>query len=342
MLGAKMRALSLGVAVLGLLACATQTVTGTRSLQQVSDLLSGDWLSLPDVYDSSPNSGSPGYLPCQDDQFRCFDTAVKEMQKRFVPLKDACSHNAIFALLYMRVTDKCRMDTKANCGANQNSQCLWVNAKFLTYYAVTFAKMYLSAQSNYDAKQMDRVPEPWRIAFEAAEKENVTGTGNLLIGVNAHVNHDLPFAVETALRNFPAYPGNLPLSDGRKTDHDKVNDVLLAVNVPAQNELAARFDSTITASDVPGTTIDNTAVASILIAWREDAWQKGTQLYNAATPQARDLIVKAIKDYSTQQALSLRDQYNYDRLGGTGSAGRAKREAECLANKNNNCYPTCP
>ena len=39
------------------------------------------------------------------------------------------------------------------------------------------------------------VPEAWRIAFDAADHETVATLGDILLGMNAHISRDLPFAL---------------------------------------------------------------------------------------------------------------------------------------------------
>src|SRR5438477_362475 len=75
----------------------------------------------------------------------------------------------------------------------------------------------------------------WQIAFNAAKAHEEQGIGNLMLGMNAHINRDLPFVL---------YSIGLVAPDGssRKPDHDKVNDVLYDAYDPAISEGARRFD----------------------------------------------------------------------------------------------------
>lgn len=333
--------------------CILHAVAARQLLQQLSDSPEVDSLdfSTTALYTRTPTMDYGKKIPCQDDDFRCVRKAVEQMQKQFRPLKDACSHNAIFSLLYLRVTETFYEGLKVNCSSKhdsqdsqnrpvasnqQNSNCPWVNAKFMAFYDVYFANLFLSAQSNYLKGRLDLVPEPWLIQFTAADAKNVTGGGNLLIGVNAHVNHDLPFAVEHVLRNYPDMnlDGN-PSLDERKTDHNTVNKLLEDVNLPASNELATRFDCTMKPSTPePG-------APTLLIDWREDAWKKGIALATAQTSQERDMVVLDIKTYSSTLARAFLAQLSYDGTGGPGDAGRTLRDAQCASNKNIECYPTC-
>ncbi len=65
------------------------------------------------------------------------------------------------------------------------------------------------------------MPEAWRIAFETAEQGEVTGAQDMLLGINAHVQNDMPFVLaQLGLRDRKGR--------ARKPDHDKTNEALAA------------------------------------------------------------------------------------------------------------------
>lgn len=57
-----------------------------------------------------------------------------------------------------------------------------------------FADYYFEAYDNYHLNT-GNVPQGWKIAFDAAENQSVTGTGNLSLGSSAHILRDLPFVL---------------------------------------------------------------------------------------------------------------------------------------------------
>src|SRR5436189_2206016 len=100
-----------------------------------------------------------------------------------------------------------------------------------------------TTSTRYDAYtrgDLVNTPAPWRIAFDAANNHQVQGIGNLLLGMNAHINRDLPFVL---------YRMGLFNSDGtsRKAHHDKVNSVLYSAYDQAIAEGARRFDPSLSA-----------------------------------------------------------------------------------------------
>jgi hypothetical protein len=88
------------------------------------------------------------------------------------------------------------------------------------------------------------VPEAWRIAFEAADRGTVTALGDMLLGMNAHISRDLPFALaRTGLREPDGHSG--------QADFNRVNGLLGSVTPGLLHEEAERFDPTLTSTVLP-------------------------------------------------------------------------------------------
>ena len=50
---------------------------------------------------------------CKAGRIQCVDSVIREMDKRFEPLADACNHNSMFALTYLRTTEEYRRSATA-------------------------------------------------------------------------------------------------------------------------------------------------------------------------------------------------------------------------------------
>ena len=89
------------------------------------------------------------------------------------------------------------------------------------------------------------MPQAWAVAFRAADQRAVSAAGNLALGINAHVQRDLPFVLAAI---------GLVKPDGssRKPDHDAVNIFLNRVADDLYPEIARRFDPTIDAERAAG------------------------------------------------------------------------------------------
>ena len=65
--------------------------------------------------------------------------------------------------------------------------------KWVQRWDACFAQLYLDAHDADVAGDVDRVPRPWRLAFGAPAE--LPALRHVLLGINAHVNYDLPQAM---------------------------------------------------------------------------------------------------------------------------------------------------
>jgi hypothetical protein len=231
-----------------------------------------------------------GYDPtsendCKRGHERCVDAVIREMDRRFQPLAEACSHSAMFSLMYLRTTEEYQRSAL--------TPGFFTDPSFINHQDVVFARYYFDAWDDHYRGRT--VSDSWRLAFEAADSKAVNGTGDMLLGMSAHVNRDLPQVLASI---------GLVKPDGssRKPDHDKVNQFLVRVIEPLFDEAARRFDPTVDDSSVHGTYLDDTATLNLLQSWREMAWRNAERLVAATTPEARAAVVTDIERMAAMEA----------------------------------------
>jgi hypothetical protein len=230
-------------------------------------------------------SFTTGYDPssandCTAGRIKCVDAVIKEMTKRFDPLAAACDHNSMFALTYLRTTEEYRRSATA--------PGFFTDPAFINHQDAVFARYYFDAWDAYRRGDLASTSKSWQIAFANADGRRVAGLGNLLLGMSAHVNRDLPMVLaEIGLVK--------PDGSSRKPDHDKVNQFLNLVMEPLIDEAAARFDPTVDDGQIDGTTMDETGMLQILVGWREQAWRNAEALVNAPTAADRANVVAEIE-----------------------------------------------
>jgi len=247
---------------------------------------------LPPTLDAYQPSSADS---CAAGKPRCVKRTITDMSKRFEPLADACDHNAVFALAYLRTTE-----TYANVAAEPG---FFEDPAFVNHEDAVFAKYYFTAYDAWAAGQRQNVPPAWLIALDAAAAHTDSGSGNLMLGMNAHVNADLPFVLAAV---------GLVKPDGtsRKPDHDKVNEFLNHVVQPLLEEEAARFDPTMDDTNSPYG-ITYTVLMQALTGWRETAWRNAERLVNAPDDATREAIARDIQDFAAANAQALQLQYAY-------------------------------
>ena len=106
----------------------------------------------------------------------------------------------------------------------------WVEA-----WDVAFADLYLEAL-DADLGGTGRVPRPWRLAFDAPP--DLPALRHVLLGINAHINYDLPQALlrVISVEEFD----DAALIDRRRRDHERIDAVLSGRIAAEDDELAAR------------------------------------------------------------------------------------------------------
>lgn len=227
---------------------------------------------------------------CTAGRTRCVDAVIREMQRRFAPLARSCDHDNIFALSYLRTTEEYRRTIE--------NPTFFEDTAFVNHEDVVFARLYFDAYDAWHGGRPQDVPPAWAIAFHAAGNREVTASGNLLLGINAHIQRDLPMALAAI---------GLVKPDGssRKPDHDRVNEILNRISDELYAEIARRFDPTIDDAALPGTA-DDLLVFQIIPSWREAAWRNAERLASAATPAQRSQVADSIEAYAASQAETIR------------------------------------
>jgi hypothetical protein len=245
---------------------------------------------------------------CIAGRVQCVDRTIRELTRRTDTLAASCDHAVIFSLTYLRVTEEYRRTIEAP---------FFDDTPFVNHEDTIFARYYFSAHDAWSAGRIEEVPPAWRIAFDAARARSVSATGDLLLGINAHVQRDLPLVL---------YAIGLVRPDGtsRKADHDRVDIILNRVTDDLLAELARRFDPTVDDADLP-TGIDDAALFQLLAEWREKAWRSAELLAAAPTQEARELVVQTIENDAADEARAIATSTAYLPLAG----GTAARDAFC-------------
>jgi hypothetical protein len=252
----------------------------------------GSTSALPPMPGGFTPSSSPD---CTAGRVTCVHKLIREMERRFEPLAASCSHAAVFSLSYLRTTQT-YLETVETPG-------FYSDPAFVNHEDAAFASLYFDAYDAWAAGRTSDVPPAWQVAFRAAEQKQVSGSGDLLLGISAHVNRDLPFVLASI---------GLVAPDGssRKADHDRINVMLNKVQEPLLAEQAARFDPDMA---VPATPygLGYTGLMQTLMVWREAAWRSAERLVAAPDAAARARVAEDIEQQALAEALAIRAATSY-------------------------------
>jgi hypothetical protein len=259
----------------------------------------------------SPGLDAGSDNPCVRGDRGCVAAVVAEMGSRLDRLAADCDHDAPFAFMYREVT---RAVDEAEDG-------FFGDRAALAHLDAVFAELYFRAYDDWHGNRRETVPDAWRIAFEAADGRRVWGIGDLLLGMNAHISRDLPFAL-AAIAEAGAATG--------ERDFELVDDLLAGVQGHVLDEAARRFDGTIDDFAIPALDVDDTTVDQLIATWRHEAWLNGERLAAADDPVERAAVEASIETQAAARALAIRTATHYVPF----LTGTAARDRHCAAAAN--------
>jgi hypothetical protein len=281
-------------------------VLATPSLAPAEDPPLVNWPALLPAL--APPFTESTFETCKDGSPACLDHTLRELRRRIAAHDATCRDNALFPRNYRVVTEF--YQRLAGTGFFQDD----------TYVAredAIFAELFFAAEDAWARGEHDKVPEAWRIAFDAADEKEVQGAGNLLLGINAHVQRDQPYMI-----------AGLGLVDregrSRKPDHDKFNELLNTAYDDVIAEAVEWDDPELAKYDAPGTQADNFTLFQIIASWREGVWRNAERLVRAQSDQERQLVAESIERNAAEWANWIRREFQYG-----GPFNRESREALC-------------
>jgi hypothetical protein len=230
----------------------------------------------------------PGPAPgCERPSMECVERVIRRL--RAYRDRFGCDHRGVFATTYMLLTEAIR-DTL------REQPDFYDDRDWLFLQDALFADYYFRVIEANEAGQP--VPEAWRIAFDTAASGDANAGQDMLLGINAHVQRDMPFVLaEVGLRT----------RDGttRKPDHDRTNQVLARAYEPIVREVERRYDPALATTNPGGNPGDDQAGLNVVAEWREQVWRNAERLLEARTAQERAVVVQQIEDNAAMWARSI-------------------------------------
>ncbi|WP_267641861.1 DUF5995 family protein [Haloarchaeobius amylolyticus] len=181
------------------------------------------------------------------------------LERLFVTRED---RRAVFLSIYARVTEL--VGDAIDRGTFEDGE--WV-----ARYLVAFANLYRQALYDYETGDLDALSDPWQLAFEAAARGDCLVVQDAMLGINAHINYDLAFALHEA---------GVATNRRRKyADHCTVNEILRCLVDEAQDTLAADYDAPgITTVDESMGRLDEVLSIRTIREGRDSAWRNACAL----------------------------------------------------------------
>jgi len=142
-------------------------------------------------------------------------------------------------------------------------------------FDICFAKYYFNALNSFI--NLGKSDPAWQLLFENCSKNNLIKTQYLALGINAHVNNDLAFAIDDTKNNL------VP-----ETDYLKINQIIR----DSIRQVFTSYKEIFILENIKNITLPLTSplLSSIIPKWRLNAWQNSLSL--AKGDKSRDHIKK--------------------------------------------------
>jgi hypothetical protein len=153
----------------------------------------------------------------------------------------------------------------------------FADPEWVDRWDVAFAQLYLDA---LDAdRRGEPVPEPWAVAFGAAAAQpDLPAVRHVLLGMNAHINYDLPQALLAVISD--AEFGDPGVRARREADHRRIDEVL-AIRVGAEDAELQQLDPATTWQDRVLQPANRVATRRFLRESRAKVWANALDLSKA-------------------------------------------------------------
>jgi Family of unknown function (DUF5995) len=294
-------------AALAAVACALPATAEADRLTDTSDQVAGALnFPWPDLLPALPTTANPqpGPVPgCERPTVACIDHEITQL--RTLRTRLGCDHRAVFATTYLVLTRTLRDTLRADPG-------FFADPRYLFTEDALFADYYFRTVDDYAARRP--VPRAWKIAFDTAARGNANAGQDMLLGINAHVQRDMPFVLaELGLHR--------PDGASRKHDHDLVNDVLQRAYEPVVQAIGRSYDPIVKVTNAGWSPADNVAGLELVKGWREGVWRNAERLLNATTSAQRQAVANSIEANAASWARMI--------ASGRVPGYRARRDAYC-------------
>jgi hypothetical protein len=270
------------VTIAAVLAAASVGAGATASAETIDVPWSELLPPLPTAHNPQPHA----VKHCPVAKPKCIRVTITRLRRLRNHL--GCDHRAVFATTYLELTKQIRDDWRSGLTKSR-----LMSPRYLFIEDAVFANFYF--RTVHADRRGDPVPEAWRIAFEAARAGDKGAVQDMLLGINAHVQNDMPFVLASmGLRT--------PDGRSRKPDHDFTNGTLNRGYPRVVAAIRERFDPAMDVTNSPLIPFDDLAGLELTRTWREVVWRNAERLLNADTRAERTRVAQSIEDYAAVNA----------------------------------------
>lgn len=157
-----------------------------------------------------------------------FAELTELMEALLAPMEQAADPRRFFLATYLRTTYAVR--DRVQLGEFDDNE--WVER-----WDVAFADLYVRALTDWNAS--GTTSQPWTVAFSSGAGDRLPPLRHVLLGMNAHVNYDLPQSLLAVITDDEF--DDPALVARRNADHTRI-DAILASRVAAEDHQLRRVE----------------------------------------------------------------------------------------------------
>ena len=222
------------------------------------------------------------------------DALIGRMEALLGPLEETGDARRFFHATYLRTTRAVRDALRDG---------LFSDPEWVERWDVAFADLYLDALAADTAGA--GVSRPWAVAFRAArEQPSAPALRHVLLGMNAHINYDLPQALLAVITDEQF--GDAALLARRESDHRKIDDVL-ASRVAAEDDELSGISGPGSPLDRLLRPLNQLGTRRFLREAREKVWANAVVLSRARRrgPDAYASVLEQLEELSAAKVAAL-------------------------------------
>jgi hypothetical protein len=151
-----------------------------------------------------------------------------------------------------------------------------------------FAEYYFVALDAYEHRA-EHTSSVWKQAHEAAQHQELHVLQNLLLGVNAHINYDLPLSLYDCLcQEWTTLDDAQRRS--RQNDHETVNAIISSTIDAVQDTVVEPASPIMAVVDQVLGRMDEWLLSQLITSWRQEVWNVAIRMLEATDAASLESI----------------------------------------------------
>lgn len=217
------------------------------------------------------------------------DRLLERMWAQVADWEQQGDHRSVFLTVYATMTGLVQ---------RHMGQGAFMDAAWVADLTLEFAGLYFRWVEAYD--RGGPVPRAWQFAFDLARRREAFVLQDALLGVNAHIVHDLAIAEAECLRRA----GDVSLAGltRRRFDHEQINRALVDAIPAVQVELVRRYARWLRPLDRAVRHLDERLTGLGLFHYRGRVWDNALWLAGARSGHERACVYRRLDTESMELA----------------------------------------